>query len=441
MGRFLGLRCAPVGISCASFCATCALLTALTCAPQKCAAQSSTDGSTDAPDAKPSAPNAADDYIGPGPAAADQPAAPTKPYSPTGPYVPPTPAMIETWLASGDPRMVAWGAHYAAETHDVASVPALIALANRWQRQSLVTYEHDGDGRPVYSDVQIDQRDAMAGVLDALIQFNAEPSRDALRELATDFPANTAIFLARMPANESNDLRLEFFRDPSYATSSLRYIAAALLAREPQMGFAAKLMSGIRVRAEVAVVLPNSRAGGSGTSADCGIAISATRDAWPPTPYYGLHVAAGPGAVQLLGGAEPVYSERFTAMHFAPYPCAGGIILSSESRRRLVAMMLGVKPEAISWQVQVSKTIVYRSQPQYEADLLAFVNGEIEKERATAEALADKNLIVPGDVASALPEIFLIVDDQRGQDAAPLQEPTNFPSQVLHGNYHKWPEE
>jgi hypothetical protein len=425
-----------------------AVFATVACISQSCAGQSSADDSAGAnseasaptdtrpdsvasetPDAEPSALN---------PATPDALDATTKPASPTGTGTPPTPVMIETWLESGVPRMVAWGAHGAGAMHDENAVPELTALAGRWQ--PLVPSERNDDGAPTLSKTQAETRDAMADVLDALVQMNATLPHSSLRDLAHDFPSETAIFLARMPASESADLRLGFFRDSSRDTPTLRYVAAALLAREPQPGFAAELMSGIRVRITIQVISPGTTMGGYGAAGDCASIIEEQRDNWPPTPHYRLSLDKGAGDGELVGGAEPVYMQRMTGGSYSDHSCGDGIYLSDQRRQNLLAEMLGVKPDAIAWEVDIHHPIAFRSQKQYEADVLAFLNGEIEKQRTTATALADKGLITPGDVRDALPEIIVDVSDERGADT-PVAEVTNLPERVIYSKYYKWPEQ
>jgi hypothetical protein len=349
------------------------------------------------------------------------------------------PDAIATMLNSGDTRSVAWGAFYASAAFDTAAIPTLTRLANRWQ--TLVPESTNADGIVQFSDAQIETRDEMASILCALIHLDGPLPRDTVRALAHDFPSETAIFLARMPASDSADLRMEFFRDPTNHTATLRYVAAALLAREPQPGFAAELMNGIRVRANVQVISPGTRPGGSGFSGDCGTATSRRSDGWPPTQQYGIRTYESEDSFEIVGGAEPVYATRLVVTHYDPHRCGDGVFLSADRRQRLVAEMLGVKPEKMPWQVAVYRTIEYLSQPQYETDLLAFVNGEIEKQRATTSALADKGLVTPADVTKAMPEILVLVQDAREERTAPLAEVTNLPQRVIYDRYHAWPEE
>ena len=346
---------------------------------------------------------------------------------------------IQTMLDSGDPRTVAWGAFHAANANDPSVIPSLTRLAERWQ--TLTPEVTRANAADTYSETQIQQRDVMAGVLSALIHYNAPLPPETLRALAHDFPSETAIFLARMPASESAELRMEFFRHKPNDTATLRYVAAALLALEPRPGFASELMSGIRVSAYVRVISPGAKPGGEGFAACGGVPPSNAIEGWPPVRQYSLSANSAPDSFELVGGAEAIYARRTESAHYIANCCGMGLYLSPERRRSFVAEMLGVKPAAIAWEVEVPRFIVFHSQTQYETELLAIVNGEIEKQRATATALADKNLITPGDVTSALPEIIVSVSDEREDRATPLEDVKNLPSTAFYDKPDRWPDE
>jgi hypothetical protein len=194
------------------------------------------------------------------------------------------------------------------------------------------------------------------------------------------------------------------------------------------------------VRITIQVISPGTTMGGYGMAGDCASSIEEQPDNWPPTPHYRVAVDKGAGGAELVGGAEPIYMERMTGGHYEDHGCSDGIYLSDQRRQNLLAEMLGVKAYSFAWEVDMHHPVAFRSQKQYEAEVLAFLNGEIEKQRATATALADKGLITPGDVRDALPEILVDVSDERGSET-PLAEVTNLPQRVIYSKYYKWPEE
>lgn len=105
---------------------------------------------------------------------------------------------------------MAWGAHCALATKNIALVPALLSVAGNWQ-SSAQPIPGDEDPDTVIVD-QRDRRDPTAAVLDALIGMRVIVPGDALRHLAADFPNYVAILLSRLPAEESQSLSFDLYR-------------------------------------------------------------------------------------------------------------------------------------------------------------------------------------------------------------------------------------
>ena len=120
----------------------------------------------------------------------------------------PSEETVRAWLLSDDPRLVAWGAHYALITGSKNLIPDLLDVASRWQ--PLPQPNHDSLKRTDLSETQIDKRDAMAAVVDSLIQMNVPVSPGILRVLAPDFGNCIAVLLTRLPLVESSSLSMEF---------------------------------------------------------------------------------------------------------------------------------------------------------------------------------------------------------------------------------------
>ncbi len=126
----------------------------------------------------------------------------------------PSESTLETWLRSGDPRLEAWGAHDALVTRDADLISYLLSLAGLWRPPLQDTSDtlHHPPARQDQRDV--DERAAMAVVLDTLIQLNVAVPADSLRTLATDFPIEVAILLPRLSAEDSTPLSLRFLPFP-----------------------------------------------------------------------------------------------------------------------------------------------------------------------------------------------------------------------------------
>src|SRR5271170_2708904 len=83
---------------------------------------------------------------------------------PSAPAGLPSENALDSWLLSGDPRLVAWGAHDALMARDPNLIPDLLSLASHWQPLSRQT--SDPSTSPTgLSPEQTDERDAMAAVL------------------------------------------------------------------------------------------------------------------------------------------------------------------------------------------------------------------------------------------------------------------------------------
>ena len=335
---------------------------------------------------------------------------------------------MESWLSSEDPRLVAWGAHDVLIARDPNLTPHLVTLAGRWQPLSPQT--SDNSSSADLSPEQKDQRDAMAAVLDTLIQMNVALPPDTLRNLAPDFGNDVAIFLSRMPEEESGPLSFDFYRSPPAPAFSLQYVSAALLALHPPAGFTADLLGSISVQTNVIVVLPASERLGGGTAGCCWEAGESPRENWPMTGQYRLSKQKSDRASLVVAGIDPIYATRSESARYVPESCGVGMYLGPEGRLRLIAEMLGVSREEIPWQTIVSATIEFQSPEQFQRDLLAFVEEERAKHRATAAGPADRNLLSLAEAEQSLPELKLKVSDQRGKGALPIPEPSNLPARV-----------
>src|SRR5579863_8511946 len=181
----------------------------------------------------------------------------------------PPEAKIEEWLLSNNPQLVAWGARDVLVSYNGALTADLLNLAKEWQP---LTREIAADGTAIQlSAEQVNQRDAMATVLDALIQMDVPVSGETLRTLAPDFPNAVAILLSRMSTEEAEPLALDFYHSPQQHGYGLQYVSAAMLAQHPPSGFASDLLASIKVHADVYIVLPDSgvRGGGGSCSGAC----------------------------------------------------------------------------------------------------------------------------------------------------------------------------
>jgi len=339
----------------------------------------------------------------------------------------PSEITLEGWLRSGEPRLVAWGAHDALATRNRNLIPDLLSLASRWQ--PLSQQNSDSPPHSELSAQQSEERDAMAAVLDALIQMNVTVPADALRALAPDLGNDVAILLSRMPYEESRPLSLDFYRAPPQRGYALQYVSAALLALHPLPEFVADLFANIRVRATVIVVDPGPQ-DGFGSAGCCGGSFEPPREGWPETGQYSLSTQNSDGASLVVAGIDPIYATRTLSTGYVGDRCGAGVYLGPDQRLRLIAGMLGVAPETIPWQTAPQTTIEYQSRDQFEAALIAFVVEQQQHYRATAAALADHNLLSLYDATQSFPELELALMDMRGENTEPIPRTSNLPSRV-----------
>lgn len=343
----------------------------------------------------------------------------------------PPESKLQSWLRSGDPQSVAWGAHYVLTTGDQALVPDLVSLAASWQ--PLPQFESDGIRQRKLSDEDLDRRDSIAAVLDALIQLNASLPVDDLRNLATDFPNYVAVFLGRMPLKESAALNFDLYREPHADGNhpSLQYVSAALLAQDPPPGFAADLLSGVHIHAEILVVTPGNQFGSGGGGHDCAVFDPpAQRQQWPSFGVYQFSMEKSAGSFLAVPGIDPIYGSRSDSTHYAGDSCAHAVRLDPEQRRRLLAQILSASPASIGWGTALQPSIEFRSEAQFSSDLQAFIAVQQEKYRATAAALVAKGLMNSAEQEESLPRLELQISDMRGSGFSPIAEPPGLPANV-----------
>ena len=340
----------------------------------------------------------------------------------TAPEFDPSPSekTIKAWLRSGEPRLVAWGAHDVLAESDSDLIPDLLSVASQWQTLSPQTYS-EGSKLPRLSPGQEQQRDAMAAVVDTLIQMNVSVPGETLRNLAHDFGNAVAVLLSRMPVDQGVPLAFDFYRAEENHAYGLQYVSAALLALHPPPGFAADLLAKTNVHATVFVIVPGSGAMGMGESSDCGPTSDDSQEGWPKTGQYILSREMSEGAMLIVAGSDPIYSVRRETSHYAGDTCSD-LALGPNQRVRLIADMMGNPPQGIPWQTRVVANIEFLSIEQFNVDLLAFVEEQQQMYRETAEALESRGLLDKSEVQQSLPVMHLSLSDERGKGAEQISK-------------------
>ena len=329
--------------------------------------------------------------------------------------------VVEGWLRSGDARVEAWGAVWALREWDRALLTELTGMAGRWEPLARNTTA-ESDGQRLLqrlTAVEMDRRDAMAAVLDGVIQMKGEMPAEVVERFAGDFPAQAVVLLARMPARDRTAVLLRMFREGS---PELRRAAASMLALSPPAGFAGELLRGTTVRVKVWVSLPGDERMGSGSSSCCGAgAGERTAEGWPEVGQYRLEDApetVGAAAGQaVIPGVRPIAAVRSMGRHFEVRSSGCGFWLSDSVRVDLLAEMLQRKPSAMALKAIAEENLVVANEGEYRRQLAAVV---AERERQFGEvtrALAARGFLSEEELEDAgmRPGLLLLLVDGRSR--------------------------
>jgi hypothetical protein len=320
---------------------------------------------------------------------------------------------ILKWLQSSDPRMVAWGAYFAAENKVDVAMPSLQRLAEQWQ-----VLPRDGRAHSLpWANEEQQQLNTMSAVLDALIQRNQMLSVETLRRLSANFPAQTSIFLARMPHDEALPLLWEMYRDKEGSHWQQQRVAASLMALHPPPGFVASLLADTKVTLTLEVLDPGENGIGRGEGTrDCGGMLQSESSTWPKTGKYFLwdNRYHDPSSVLLVEGDSPIFYTRGLAVtDNGGTQCTVMENLSPAIHRVLLAQMAGVPVKEMGWDTYEVWTVDYENDAQYLRKANEILAERERRFSATARIFLEKNLITPDEVARARPDLMVQTVDMR----------------------------
>ena len=200
--------------------------------------------------------------------------------------------LASAWLHSADPRTQAWGAYIVLRDGRTEAIPDLLALVA---------------GFPVVEEVampaDVDRHDAMLGVLDAIIQFGAQVPASDTQRICPEFPVQSLILLSRSEEDTAPALLAIFKSERRWPAAWLA--AGDFLLERHAEGFAAAVVEGMTVHAQVMVTEPGIR-WGTGGSAFCGGTglPPKSKAGWPLVGVYafgGCGERLHPGATVLAG--------------------------------------------------------------------------------------------------------------------------------------------
>jgi hypothetical protein len=317
--------------------------------------------------------------------------------------VPPSlaaPADVETirrHIQSNVPSEQAWGAWLAGQTMRTELVPDLVKLGSR------IGPATDTQGY------------VLTGVvLDALVQLKAGPDASWSSQFFARWPAQTLILLSRAGRDADASL-LEIAR----TQHGYRWLAAAnlLLTRKPQ-GFAATVVSGMTIKADLVITRSANTAFGSveGSSLTVGDGVHAGRAGFPPLTHYYLTEFAHPGAVVLARGPTTIHYIRDVSP-----PGMQGAASSSDrpaptTRDRLeyVAALLGVTANTLALKANESRTVVWNPGMDIDTQAGSYRADIQQRYDRLVRTLVQEGLLT-GAEAQALPApaIIVTVQDKR----------------------------
>ena len=371
-----------------------------------------------------------------------------------------TPDEVYRWLLSSDPRMVAWGAYFAAQHNDMAMLPFLARLAENWQPMPSRT-QPDGNYRP-WTDAEADRLREMSAVLDAIIQMHGTVAPEAIERLAVDFDGQAltlfaylpepqrrtqaeAIYAQRQPQPEgwadgtamnslgSLDRSIELAMAPNHPppqdsnvaqqkrfTRQLLQMVARILANDPPPGFAASLLNETTVDLELSVG-GNDPNAGMGTGPGCGDSLYITPPkGWPASRTYVVEqqpqAEKREGVEVLIPGAMTITTRR--AMTSSSCSTIG--YFSSYARIELLAQMLGVDGQHFGWRLDEYTQLPYTGDITFQQQAQAEIAKREEAFKTTAEALVAKGLATAAEAATARPQLYVGIRDARELNDPPL---------------------
>jgi hypothetical protein len=195
-----------------------------------------------------------------------------------------------------------------------------------------------------------------------------------------------------------------------------------LLAETEAPGFAAQLLKGLKVKADITVMDREEGRGGNGgggCGCGCGRSFYKPPEGFPPATFYHLTTNSERGAVVVAPGRHPVYYVSSEA------PGGSGCGCDGSQDRDLVrveylASLLGTYEEELDLDPRPSEVVVCKDERQCRREL-ARVRNEIERAyAAVVNRLVESELLGGAGDAPAAPDITFTLSDERQHKTYPL---------------------
>ena len=299
----------------------------------------------------------------------------------------------------------AWGAYYAGALGLKQHVPLVVALLEE---------AGDAEGGAEASALRL-------AALDALIRLGAEVEPEKLLPLYQSAPDETVILLARAPERSAAAL-LTLFADEM---PSARWVAVGnLLAEARARGFAARLLAGLEMRANVYVYDSEDERGFNGGGGDgCGGSdfFAPIPEGFPPYGRYALTTTPARGAVVVARGLHLVYYVRAGAERGGAVD-SGCEVERDEYRVEYLAHLLRTTVGGFEIEARPSHEVVCRDAQQCSRALADLRDETARAYAGVLERLAAAELMDASEAAGLKPDLTFNLYDVRDRTTFPLPE-------------------
>jgi hypothetical protein len=339
---------------------------------------------------------------------------------------------IQRWLKSGDARLIAWGAYFAAQSEDESVVTTMIQLVDRG---TIATGSLKGGGSSAGGS---NERGAMAYLLDALIRRGEPLSEADVSVLGEVDPVHAVILARRVPLEDRGELLDRWYvadEDRTGYRGLRARVAGMLLAKSPEPGFAAAVVAGLEDHVNIAVGHkwgspdpPVLQCIGWITYKEQNRPKPTTyvdqMKGWPPMVIYKLAESTGDDGdtssgddTSIESGADNLVAaaggDRITYRRMAlgddQQPCISPRPLSPKTRYHLLVEMVGREGRKKGWSEVNDVSVPWTDERQLKAAILSFIQAEQAKFKAVNEILYAKALMTRNEADSIRPKLAITI--------------------------------
>ena len=314
--------------------------------------------------------------------------------------------MLQSWLGGGDPRLIAWAAHFASQKGDNLAFDQMSSLL---ERQALFSPVNT---KPLPSST-VDQNEATAAVLDALIQQKAQSSSQIIRSVASGFPVQALLLASNLPPAEARSVLEDWYnaRNGDASWHLLARIATMMLADHPPPEMVATVVND--AQEHLTITLKSEGGGlssGSGSGVGCGDSgSSGPRIGWPIVFTYHLEENGNSQDPLLVAVDDDRLTYTRVPYHAGYGSCHGVHWLDANNRHRLIAHWLGITDAAMPWSIRADATITWTTYDAYLVALGQIVEQQHQAMRSTVGALVEKGLLSEVAATSVEPRLRLSI--------------------------------